>query len=205
MTIIDKTNYKAEYEKALLTDALSDTTLKTKATLLAFSSILLAVSIGLQVKQISGLGVDISAIAPDIVKGVLALTTGYLLIRFVLCFLQDYYRWHLLKGIASIAHSGEVLEKIQEKFQEIEQKCNSLKRFFEENDFLPQLEFLFKSLHNIANDVRGVGRRHKVLFVIQIFRFWVIDLAVPLLVSIIALLLSGNAIINLLKEVWRAL
>ncbi len=204
--IRDATNYKAEYEKALLTEALSDTTLKTKTTLLAFSSILLAVSVyGLQVKQIPGLGVDISAIAPDILIGVLALSAGYLLIRFVMCFLQDYYRWHISKGIASLDHSGEVLEKIQEKLQEIEQKCNSLERFFEDNDFLPQLEFLIKSLRNIDNDVRGVGRRHRFLFVIQYIRFWVIDFAVPLVVSIIALSMSVNPVINLLKEVWRAL
>lgn len=200
MTIIlDTTHYKAEYEKALLTDAFSDSTLKTKTTLLAFSSILLAVSVGLQVNQISGLGVDISAIAPDILKGVLALNVSYLLIRFVMCFLQDIFRWHISNGIASVAHSGEELEKIQGKLQEVEQKCNSLERFFEENDFSSQLELLIKSLHDIANNVQKVGRMHKILIVIQLFRFGVIDFLLPLLVSGFALWSSGNAIINLLK------
>ncbi len=207
MTIIlDTTHYKAEYEKALLTDALSDSTLKTKATLLAFSSILLAASIyDLQLKQIPSLGVDVSVIAPDILKEVLALNVSYLLIRFVMCFLQDFFRWHISKEIASIANSGEELEKIQEKLQEVEQKCHSLERFFEENNFLPQLDLLIKSLQNIANNVVRVGCMHNILIFIQLFRFWVIDFLLPLLVSVFALWSSGNAVINLLKDVWTAL
>lgn len=201
----DTKDHKTEYEKALLTEALSSTTLKTKATLLVFSSLLLIVTAyGLQLKTIPGLSLDIPDGMINPLEGMLAFACLYLIIQFVLCFFQDYFRWRLHQGIASVAHSGKVLSDLEQRVSEIEDRFNSLEPLMEQK-FYENIASLLQQLDGRSKQVIGIGLSHKVLWALQAGRFWVIDLVIPVALTAVAIFSSGNAALELLQVVKHAL
>jgi len=203
--VFDTTDYKVEYEKALLIDAMSDTSQKIKATLLTFSTLLLAVSVyGLKVKAIPGLSVEIPPEASGLLQGVLALAALYLLVRFTACFTQDYLRWRLLKGKASIEHSGKVLSELHDRVATIEKRFDSLEPLMEE-DFRLKISDLFMQLNGRAKEAKGVLWLHRGLSVLQFTRFWVIEVSAPIAIALASLSLSWSAIGKLVLDVLRAL
>lgn len=194
MPIVLETNdYSAEYNAALLEDALSGTTLKTKTTLLVFAAVLLVIStLGFHVKEIPGLAVDVPAASQELAKGMLSLATAYLLLQFLLCFLQDYYRWRLKKARKTVEQFGKLLRHTSEavdRVLETSQVANGKVVVAVSTEF----EHLAKQLSHANAEVRTIEFSNKVLSPAQWLRFWVLDLAVPVLLGSTALCLSWRS------------
>lgn len=202
---IDAKAYKANYEKTLLAEALNSAALRTKTTLLVFSSLLLVVSAyDLQLKTIPGLSLDIPSESANPLKGMLSLACLYMLVQFYMYFFLDYGRWRMQQEIANVAHSEQAFRDLKDRIKEIENRINYLAPYAN-NNFPSNIIQSLKNLDGVHTRIDRVRRGHKLLWVLQLSRFWVIDVIVPFLVTVVAVLLSGNAAIELLKVVFVAL
>lgn len=203
--VIDTTDYKAEYDTAILEDALSGTTLKTKTTLFVFSSILLVIATyGLQIRQIPGLAIDLPQNSPDLINGMLALSTAYLLVQFLFGFLQDYFRWRLKRAKANVSHSGKLLENMSEAVKRVlesQKGCDGIPLANLQSSF----DYLVQQLERSVNEVRAVKRGSMALVALQSIRFWGLDLLAPCVLSVTALWLSWPAAWIMLHTVARSI
>lgn len=189
--ILDTNDYSAEYNAALLEDALSGTTLKTKATLLVFAAVLLVIStLGLHVREIPGLAVDVPATSPELAKGMLSFATGYLFLQFLLCFLQDYFRWRLKKARKTVEQFGKLLRHTSDA---VDRVLKSPQFASGKADASSSFEHLVQHLTHANAEVQAIAFSSKVLSPAQWLRFWILDLTVPIVLASTALCLSWRS------------
>jgi len=204
--VVDNINHKAEYEKALLLDALSLITQKTKSALLIYSVLLIVVgAYNLKVKTIPIINFEIPDTYPHIVESILALGAIYMLIKFVIAFAQDYFRWRLSKTIAGVAHNDKTISAIEHRITQMEQKLKSLEPHLDGDDFLKDIKkFLSNEKQNSAQ-VLKIKYWHNYLTFLHYLRLWCLEFITPVCIAIIGISLSKGNISNFISNIYNAL
>lgn len=191
MTIVELNDYSAQYNTAYLEDPMSSATLKAKTTLLVFTVLLLVIcTLGLHIKEIPGLSIEDPEASPEIAQGMLSLATGYLLLQFVVCFLQDYFRWRLKKARKTVEQFGKLLRHTSDA---VDQVLKSQKGSNGNAGIANGFEHLARHLSHANDEVQVIAFSSRVLAPVHWLRFWILDLAIPIGLALIAIALSWGS------------
>lgn len=102
-------------ERIKIADPLSDETRRARKALLGISAAGIAiVHLGLLPTRISALGIDFSATDRSVLLVILALTTIYFLIEFIIYAAADFVSWRLLKQSTSYEDETADYEKARQ-------------------------------------------------------------------------------------------
>jgi len=138
--------------------------------------------------------------------GALGVTVLYLLVKFPLCFWQDYYRWSLIKEVSDLTQLGRSISRAFEAVPELKEllaKLTTQGKLSEGHE--GRLQQILNEVEDRTSGFRRIKRENRALWGLQVLRFFVLELGVALAVSLIAVWLGAGSAIELIGTVIDSL
>ncbi|MGB1458520.1 hypothetical protein [Spongiibacter marinus] len=199
--VIDTKDYKAEYEKAYLQDTLSLPTQRARASIFLVSTLLLIANVyNAEGLSIPGFSTNMPQEVPYLAKGMLTISVWYLAIKFLVCFSQDYLRWNHRKSIATILISRKAVDQVNQLKRDLRSDQEDVN-----SSLCSGIDKISDRLEGSIEEISGIKRKHRFMKAAHFLRVWLLELALPVLITSLALLTSDVSLIFVARDVWNAL
>lgn len=162
------------------------------------ASILLTVY-GLKINKTPWLDIEVPAGAPNILHGALSVGVIYTLVVFAVHAWTDFNRWWLARESIALRGYHDFLRQLHNHLIGMHHLLTEPDRYADYSD-QQRLDAqrsqadASKQLDLLLAELRRLQRRHSTLEAVQYLRIGVIDLGVPLVLALVALLKIGQAI-----------
>lgn len=189
-------DYSVEIKKKYFSHPFSEYSFKLKRNLIIVSFISILINLyDLKITKIPWLNIEVPENAPNLLEGVLALILLYLTIVFIINFLYDIQIWNLNKGKDNFNWTVNKLKEISHSIENISKDKNS--KSIEE--VIETVNHFGSFIEKTRNKIRITSKWVVTLSMIKLI---FLDLALPLLLSSIAIILIGISGFQILEKLF---
>lgn len=194
--LIKPPDFSVQIKKKYYTHPFSEYTFKLKKVLLIVSFLAIILSLyDLKITTIPWLNIDISENDPNLLAGVLALILIYFFVVFIINAFYDIQKWNL--NIKKDKYDWAI-----NKYKEIAQNIDEMKRSKEFKDIDKVIERVNYFGSFIERTGKTIRLASKSVIYSSVARHFIIDLVLPLILSIIGLILIGMSGIQIIMKLF---
>ncbi len=189
-------DYSVEIKKKYLSHPFSENTFKLKRNLLfiSFFSIILKLY-ELEITTIPWLNIEVPANSPNLLEGVLAVFLIYLTFVFVVNFIYDFKIWNLKINKDNYDWTTNKLKEIDRNIELIASNKENKK-----------IDEIIESVNNFGSYIQKIRNKIRItnrwIITFSMLRLFFIDITIPLIFSILALIKIGNSSLQIFTNLF---